>query len=243
MLRVSALHVHYGSAHVLHGVSLEADAGQIVCLIGRNGAGKSTTLKAIIGLAPATSGEVALEGRRIDALPAHRIARMGVAYVPEDRRPFGSLTVEENVRVAAQASPRAEPGGVGEALAFFPVLAERAGQRAGSLSGGEQQMLVIARALVARPRLILLDEPTEGLAPGLVRAIRDGILQTRAHGLSILLVEQNLSLALAVGDYFYVLSRGRIAFEGSSAELLAREDVIAEHLGVGRVREALKSQE
>ncbi len=243
MLRVSSLHVHYGSAHVLHGVSLEVGAGRIVCLIGRNGAGKSTTLKAIMGLAPATSGEVALGDRRIDALAAHRIARMGVAYVPEDRRPFGSLTVEENIRVAAQASPRAEAGGVGEALAFFPVLAERAGQRAGSLSGGEQQMLVIARALVARPRLILLDEPTEGLAPGLVRAIRDGILQTRTHGLSILLVEQNLSLALEVGDYFYVLSRGRIAFEGSSAELLAREDVIAEHLGVGRVREALKSQE
>ncbi len=243
MLRVSSLHVHYGSAHVLHGVNIEVGAGQIVCLIGRNGAGKSTTLKAIMGLAPATSGEIAFDEQRIDAMAAHRVARMGVAYVPEDRRPFGSLSVEENIRVAAQASPHSDANGVREALAFFPVLEERAGQLAGSLSGGEQQMLVIARALVARPRLILLDEPTEGLAPSLVRSIRDGIMKTRTHGLSILLVEQNLSLALEVGDYFYVLSRGFVAFEGTSAELLAREDVIAEHLGVGRVKEALKSRE
>ncbi len=243
MLRVSSLHVHYGSAHVLHGVNIEVGAGQIVCLIGRNGAGKSTTLKAIMGLAPATSGEIAFEEQRIDAMAAHRVARMGVAYVPEDRRPFGSLSVEENIRVAAQASPYSDANGVREALAFFPVLEERAGQLAGSLSGGEQQMLVIARALVARPRLILLDEPTEGLAPSLVRSIRDGIMKTRTHGLSILLVEQNLSLALEVGDYFYVLSRGFVAFEGTSAELLAREDVIAEHLGVGRVKEALKPRE
>ncbi len=243
MLRVSSLHVHYGSAHVLHGVNIEVGAGQIVCLIGRNGAGKSTTLKAIMGLTPATSGEITFEEQRIDAMAAHRVARMGVAYVPEDRRPFGSLSVEENIRVAAQASPHSDANGVREALAFFPVLEERAGQLAGSLSGGEQQMLVIARALVARPRLILLDEPTEGLAPSLVRSIRDGIMKTRTHGLSILLVEQNLSLALEVGDYFYVLSRGFVAFEGTSAELLAREDVIAEHLGVGRVKEALKSRE
>lgn len=243
MLKVSSLHVHYGSAHVLHGVDLEVGAGKIVCLIGRNGAGKSTTLKSIMGLVPATSGEILFEEQRIDAMAAHQVARMGVAYVPEDRRPFGSLSVEENIRVAAQASPNSDANGVSEALAFFPVLEERARQLAGSLSGGEQQMLVIARALVARPRLILLDEPTEGLAPSLVRSIRDGILKTRTHGLSILLVEQNLSLALEVGDYFYVLSRGFVAFEGTSEELLAREDVIAEHLGVGRVKEALRARE
>ena len=242
MLKVSSLHVHYGTAHVLHGVDLEVDTGRIVCLIGRNGAGKSTTLKTIMGLVPATSGEIVFEEQRIDAMAAHQVARMGVAYVPEDRRPFGSLSVEENIRVAAQASPRSDANGVSEALAFFPVLEERARQLAGSLSGGEQQMLVIARALVARPRLVLLDEPTEGLAPSLVRSIRDGIMKTRTHGLSILLVEQNLSLALEVGDYFYVLSRGFVAFEGTSEELLAREDVIAEHLGVGRVKEALRSR-
>ena len=243
MLKVSSLHVHYGSAHVLHGVDLEVGAGRIVCLIGRNGAGKSTTLKSIMGLVPATSGEILFEDQRIEAMAAHQVARMGVAYVPEDRRPFGSLSVEENIRVAAQASPNSDANGVSEALAFFPVLEERARQLAGSLSGGEQQMLVIARALVARPRLILLDEPTEGLAPSLVRSIRDGIMKTRTHGLSILLVEQNLSLALEVGDYFYVLSRGFVAFEGTSEELLAREDVIAEHLGVGRVKEALRARE
>lgn len=243
MLKVSSLHVHYGSAHVLHGVDIEVGAGKIVCLIGRNGAGKSTTLKSIMGLVPATSGEILFEEQRIEAMAAHQVARMGVAYVPEDRRPFGSLSVEENIRVAAQASPNSDANGVSEALAFFPVLEERARQLAGSLSGGEQQMLVIARALVARPRLILLDEPTEGLAPSLVRSIRDGIMKTRTHGLSILLVEQNLSLALEVGDYFYVLSRGFVAFEGTSEELLAREDVIAEHLGVGRVKEALRARE
>ena len=242
MLKVSSLHVHYGTAHVLHGVDLEVDTGKIVCLIGRNGAGKSTTLKTIMGLVPATSGEILFEEQRIEAMAAHQVARMGVAYVPEDRRQFGSLSVEENIRVAAQASPRSDANGVSEALAFFPVLEERARQLAGSLSGGEQQMLVIARALVARPRLVLLDEPTEGLAPSLVRSIRDGIMKTRTHGLSILLVEQNLSLALEVGDYFYVLSRGFVAFEGTSEELLAREDVIAEHLGVGRVKEALRSR-
>lgn len=242
MLKVSSLHVHYGTAHVLHGVDLEVGTGKIVCLIGRNGAGKSTTLKTIMGLVPATSGEILFEEQRIEAMAAHQVARMGVAYVPEDRRPFGSLSVEENIRVAAQASPRSDANGVSEALAFFPVLEERARQLAGSLSGGEQQMLVIARALVARPRLVLLDEPTEGLAPSLVRSIRDGIMKTRTHGLSILLVEQNLSLALEVGDYFYVLSRGFVAFEGTSEELLAREDVIAEHLGVGRVKEALRSR-
>ena len=242
MLKVSSLHVHYGTAHVLHGVDLEVDTGKIVCLIGRNGAGKSTTLKTIMGLVPATSGEILFEEQRIEAMAAHQVARMGVAYVPEDRRPFGSLSVEENIRVAAQASPRSDANGVSEALAFFPVLEERARQLAGSLSGGEQQMLVIARALVARPRLVLLDEPTEGLAPSLVRSIRDGIMKTRTHGLSILLVEQNLSLALEVGDYFYVLSRGFVAFEGTSEELLAREDVIPEHLGVGRVKEALRSR-
>ena len=242
MLKVSSLHVHYGTAHILHGVDLEVDTGKIVCLIGRNGAGKSTTLKTIMGLVPATSGEILFEEQRIEAMAAHQVARMGVAYVPEDRRPFGSLSVEENIRVAAQASPRSDANGVSEALAFFPVLEERARQLAGSLSGGEQQMLVIARALVARPRLVLLDEPTEGLAPSLVRSIRDGIMKTRTHGLSILLVEQNLSLALEVGDYFYVLSRGFVAFEGTSEELLAREDVIAEHLGVGRVKEALRSR-
>jgi len=242
MLRVDSLHVHYGTAHVLHGVSLGVETGQIACLIGRNGAGKSTTLKAIIGLVRATSGEISFEERPIVPLPAHEIARLGVAYVPEDRRVFGSLTVEENIRVSAQATPRSGALGVRDALKFFPDLELRSNQLAGSLSGGQQQMLVIARALASRPKLMLLDEPTEGLAPSLVRAIRDGILEARDRGVSILLVEQNLSLALEVGDYFFVLSRGLVVFQGRREELLAREDVIAEHLGVGRVKEAVRWQ-
>lgn len=238
MLRVESVHVHYGSAQALHGVTLEVGPGQIVCLIGRNGAGKTTTLKAIMGLARVTSGKIVFQGERIDRKPPHRIARLGVAYVPEDRRMFGSLTVEENVRVAAQATNRPGSRNVREALEVFPDLPPKARQVAASLSGGQQQMLAIARALVTAPRLMLLDEPTEGLSPRLVQSIRSGILEARARGVSILLVEQNLNLALAVGDVFFVLSRGSIAFWGSGSELLGRPDVIAEHLGVGRVKEA-----
>jgi len=240
MLRVRSVQVHYGSAQALHGVTLEVDRGQIVCLIGRNGAGKTTTLKAIMGLARVTSGEIVFQGERIDGKPAHRVARLGVAYVPEDRRMFGSLTVEENVRVAAQAVNRPGAGDVREALGVFPDLLPKARQVAASLSGGQQQMLAMARALVTAPRLMLLDEPTEGLSPSLVQSIRLGIMEARSRGVSILLVEQNLNLALAVGDAFFVLSRGSVAFSGTRAELLERPDVIAEHLGVGRVKEAAR---
>ena len=235
MLAVESLHVHYGSAHVLHGVTLGVERGQIACLLGRNGAGKSTTLKAIIGLVPPSAGSVRFENRRIDGAPPHRIAALGIAWVPEDRRVFGSLSVEENVRVAAQATRRSSTHRVREALQFFPDLVPRTRQVASSLSGGQQQMLAIARALVSQPELILLDEPTEGLAPGLVSAIRAGILEARARGISVLLVEQNLQLALAVGDVFYVLSRGVVAYRGAREALLAQPDVIREHLGVGDV--------
>ncbi len=240
MLQVESVHVHYGSAQALHGVTLEVGSGQIVCLIGRNGAGKTTTLKAIMGLARVTSGKVVFQGTRIEGKPAHRIARLGVAYVPEDRRIFGSLTVEENVRVAAQAIYRPGPEDVRKALEVFPDLLPKARQVAASLSGGQQQMLAIARALVTAPRLMLLDEPTEGLSPSLVQSIRSGILEARSRGVSVLLVEQNLNLALAVGDAIFVLSRGGVAFWGTSSELLARPDVITEHLGVGRAKETAR---
>ena len=242
MLRVVAVHVHYESAHILHGVTLDVQPGQIACLIGRNGAGKSTTLKSIIGLVGISAGEIVFEGHRIGGKPPHHIARLGVAYVPENRRMFGSLTVEENIRVAAQTTPRSSVNRVREALEFFPDLLPRSRQLAASLSGGQQQMLAIARALVTQPRLMLLDEPTEGLAPSLVRSIRTGILEARARGVSILLVEQNLDLALAVGDYFFVLSRGTVVCQGTRTELLVQPDVIAEHLGVGRVKEGARVQ-
>ncbi len=238
MLALDGVHVHYGTAHVLHGVALGVERGQIACLVGRNGAGKSTTLKAIMGLLRPSAGSIVFEGRRIDGQSPHRIAALGIAWVPEDRRVFGSLSVEENIRVAAQATGRADGQDVRAALETFADLVPRARQIASSLSGGQQQMLAVARALASRPALILLDEPTEGLAPSLVNAIRAGILAARARGIAILLVEQNLQLALGVGDVFYVLARGTMAFRGSRSELLGRPDVIAEHLGVGQLKTA-----
>lgn len=242
MLRVSTAHVHYGSAHVLHGVTLSVEPKQIVCMVGRNGAGKSTTLKAIMGLVPLSAGEIWLDGKRIDGRPAHDIARLGLAYVPEDRGIFGSLSVEENVRVAVQTVSRATGGSVESGIACFPDLLSRKAQRASSLSGGQQQMLAVARALAVEPRLMMLDEPTKGLAPGLVQTIRDAIVEGRSRGLSILLVEQNLELALSIGNYFFILSGGTVAYQGSREDLLSRSDVIAEHLGVGRVKEVTKWQ-
>jgi branched-chain amino acid transport system ATP-binding protein len=189
MLTLDGVHVHYGPAHVLHGVALGVERGQIACLVGRNGAGKSTTLKAIMGLLRPSAGSIVFEGRQIDGQSPHRIAALGIAWVPEDRRVFGSLSVEENIRVAAQATGRADGQDACAALETFADLVPRAHQIASSLSGGQQQMLAVARALASRPVLILLDEPTEGLAPSLVNAIRAGILAACARGIAILLVE------------------------------------------------------
>jgi branched-chain amino acid transport system ATP-binding protein len=234
VLTLEGVHAHYGSAHVLHGVSLSVGAGEIACLIGRNGVGKSTTLKAIMGVVRPSGGAITFRGGRIDGRPPHAIAALGLAWVPEDRRVFPSLSVEENIRVAGQATPRSSPALVAEALAFFPDLVARAGQRAGSLSGGQQQMLAMARAIASRPDLILLDEPTEGLSPLIVETIRRGILETRARGAAILLVEQNLGLALSVADVFFVLSRGAVVYRGTREELVAAPEVVREHLGVAK---------
>lgn len=186
MLVVNDIHVHYGSAHVLHGVGLDVQAGQIVCLVGRNGAGKSTMLKAIMGIVSLSGGSIFFRGDRIDGRAPHAIATRGLAWVPEDRRVFGSLSVEENIRVAAQAMYRGNSGRrVKEALEFFPDLLSRARSLAKNLSGGQQQMLAISRALASRPELLMLDEPTEGLAPSMVKAIRDGILASRERGVSV----------------------------------------------------------
>ena len=236
MLAVEGLQAHYGSAHVLHGVTLEVKAGEIACLIGRNGVGKSTTLKSIMGVVRPTGGTVTFKDERIDGRPPHWIAERGLAWVPEDRRVFPSLTVEENVRVAGQATSRYSRESFDQAMSLFPDLAERRKQRAGSLSGGQQQMLAMARAVASRPDLILLDEPTEGLSPLMVRTIRAGILESRARGASILLVEQNLPLALGVGDVFFVLSRGAVVYRGTREELRAAPEVINEFLGVGKAR-------
>lgn len=237
MLSVQALEACYGSAQVLRGITLDVGVGQIVCLIGRNGAGKTTTLKTIMGLARAFSGKIEFLGQRIDGKSAYQIARLGIGYVPEDRRVFGSLTVEENIRVAAQVANLSASRTIGEALELFPDLIQKSKQVSSSLSGGQQQMLAIARAVATKPRLLLLDEPTEGLAPNLVQSIRSGILEGRKRGMSILLVEQNLSLALAVGDVLNVLSRGAVAFRGTTSDLLKNSSIITDHLGVGRVKQ------
>lgn len=234
MLVLSSVDVHYGTAHVLHGVSLKIEQGQTVCLLGRNGAGKSTTLKSVMGIVPPSRGEVTFEGTRLNGLRPHDVARLGIAYVPEDRRVFGSLTVQDNLRAASRAARRVDSSAVDRVFEIFPDLQTHYRQVASSLSGGQQQMLAIARGLVSEPRLLLIDEPTEGLAPALVQAIRESILTATEQGLSVLLVEQNFDLAMNLGDYFFVLSRGVCVFDGTQQELASRDDIVLEHLGVGR---------
>ena len=222
MLELSGVHAAYGPSRVLHGVSLTARAGEVVSLLGRNGAGKSTTLKAIVGLVEVTGGGVHLEGRDITRLATHQISRLGVGWVPEDRRIFSDLTVEENLRVGER------PGGAWHAARIyqlFPKLGELARRRAGSLSGGEQQMLTVARTLMGNPRLVLLDEPSEGLAPVVVRALGEQIAALKREGLTILLSEQNLRFAARLADRAYIIEKGEIKWEGPIARLMADESV------------------
>jgi branched-chain amino acid transport system ATP-binding protein len=222
VLELSGVHAAYGRSRVLHGVSLRARAGEVVSLLGRNGAGKSTTLKAIVGLVEVTGGGVHLEGREITRLATHQISRLGVGWVPEDRRIFSDLTVEENLRVGER------PGGAWHAARIyqlFPKLGELARRRAGSLSGGEQQMLTVARTLMGNPRLVLLDEPSEGLAPVVVRALGEQIAALKREGLTILLSEQNLRFAARLADRAYIIEKGEIKWEGPIARLMGDESV------------------
>jgi branched-chain amino acid transport system ATP-binding protein len=219
MLAVEDLHVFYGASHVLQGVSLTVGAGEVCCLLGRNGAGKSTTLKSIVGFVPPRSGRITLRGVPLAGLPTHRISRLGVGYVPEDRRIFPTLTAAEHLRIAARAGNGAGPFGVEAVYRLFPRLRERAHVPGRALSGGEQQMLAIGRALVGNPSLLLLDEPSEGLGPLVVAEIRHVLGELKGAGLSTLLVEQNLSLARALGDRFVLLSKGRVVFAGRAGDL------------------------
>ena len=206
------LEAGYGRARVLFGVSLEVRAGEVVALLGRNGAGKSTTLKTMMGLVAARAGEVHLDGRRIDHLETHEIARLGVAYVPEERRIFTDLTVAENIEVGRQARrPGAPEWTEGRLHALFPPLARMSQRRAGSLSGGEQQMLCIARSLAGNPRVILLDEPSEGLAPVIVEQVAKAIGGLKEAGAAVLLAEQSRAFSRRVADRSYTLEKGRIA--------------------------------
>ena len=229
LLALDGVHGAYGLSRVLHGVSLEARAGEVVSLLGRNGAGKSTTFKAIMSLVEVTSGAVRFDGRDITRVPTHEISRLGVGYVPEDRRIFGDLTVEENLIVGEKGS-----GGwtAARVYAFFPKLGVMARRRAGSLSGGEQQMLTVARTLMGNPRVLLLDEPSEGLAPVVVRALGEQIAALKREGLTIVLSEQNLKFAGRLADRAYIIERGLIRFGGAMADLLADEALRRAYLTV-----------
>ena len=227
MLQVEGLQSWYGPSHILQGVSLEVRRGEIVCLIGRNGAGKTTTLKSIMGLVDKRRGSVRFEGEEILGMPAHRRFGMGLAYVPEERRIVAGLTVRDNLRLGliASADRRREAEMIDRATAAFPRLKERLDQVAVTMSGGEQQMLAIARAMIASPKLVMLDEPSEGIMPVLVDEMFALFASMRDAGTTILLVEQNVELALGVADRAYVLDGGLVVHAASAAELLADEAV------------------
>jgi len=233
-LALQSIDVFYGESHVLHGVSLALRPGRLLALLGRNGAGKSTCMSAIIGFVPPRSGEILLHGEPIARRAPEDIARLGVGLVPQGRRVFASLSVEENLAVAARAphAASAKSWNVERAYAAFPRLGERRRQLAGLLSGGEQQMLAIARALVSNPRVLLLDEPSEGLAPLIVHEVGETLLALKAEGQSILLVEQNTTLALRVADDVAILNTGRIVYDGSAADLEGKPDVLQQNLGI-----------
>jgi branched-chain amino acid transport system ATP-binding protein len=233
MLLVKDLHAYYGRAHILQGVSLEAHAGEVVALLGRNGAGKSTALKAIMGLVPPAGGEVSFASRRIERLPPYRIARLGLGYVPEERRIFTDLTVMENLEVGRQAARGDAPAWSEQKLfALFPNLAGLRDRPGGRMSGGEQQMLTIARTLMGNPRCVLLDEPSEGLAPIIVDEMAKSIRALKGEGLSVLLCEQNLRFCEAIADRAYIIEKGQIRFGGSMAELTADQSLREQYLSV-----------
>jgi branched-chain amino acid transport system ATP-binding protein len=235
LVDVEDIHTYYGKSHVLHGVSLSVGRGEVVGLLGRNGVGKSTTLKTIMGLVNPSRGRVRFEGNPITGLPAHRVARIGIAYVPEDRRIFRLLTVMENLRTGLDrrgVSEARKQELLGKVFTFFPRLAERRNQPGGTLSGGEQQMLAIARAMMLEPKIILLDEPTEGLMPRMVSQIRDIIAVLHREGVAILLVEQNVPLTLEASQRVYIMEKGSVRHHSAASELRVNDAVIHQYLGV-----------
>jgi branched-chain amino acid transport system ATP-binding protein len=236
MIVVKDIHSYYGKSHILHGVSLELKQGELVCLLGRNGVGKSTTLKSIMGIVRPTQGSIRFDGKELVGSQPYQIARLGVGYVPEDRRIFKSLTVHENLLMGTQ---KAKNSGSAEKVwtidkiyEIFPNLRERRSNKGSHLSGGEQQMLTVARTLMGNPKLILVDEPTEGLAPLIVKDVLEMLAAVRKSGVTVLMVEQNFKAAIKVADRFYIMAKGQMVFEGGMAALLAAEDVRKNYLEV-----------
>jgi len=235
MLSLREVHAHYGKSHVLHGVTIDVGPREVVGLLGRNGVGKSTTLKTIMGLVRASDGSVTFEGRDLIGVATYRLPALGISYVPEDRRVFRLLTVLENLRTGldrAGMTPERRQALLAKVYDYFPVLRERRHQAGGTLSGGEQQMLAIARAMVLEPKIILLDEPTEGLMPRMVNQIRQIIEILNKEGVAILLVEQNVPLTLAVSDRVYIMEKGAVRHQATAAALRADDAVIHQYLGV-----------
>jgi branched-chain amino acid transport system ATP-binding protein len=235
MLSLDAVHTFYAKSHILHGVSLEVRPGEVVGLLGRNGVGKSTTLKTIMGLVRPSQGRIVFEDRDIAGLAPYRLARMGIGYVPEDRRIFKLLSVLENLRTGLdrpEVSAERREALLQKVYTSFPILRERRNQAGGTLSGGEQQMLAIARAMMLEPRIILLDEPTEGLMPRMVSQIREIIEVLHKEGVAILLVEQNVPMTLAVSDRVYIMEKGVVRHQAPAADLRRNAAVIHQYLGV-----------
>lgn len=234
MLEVRNLHVHYGGIHALHGVSLRVPDGQIVALLGANGAGKSTTLRTIMGLVKPSEGDITLDGQSLIGLRPFEVVRRGIAMVPEGRKVFVNLTVAENLRLGAYARQDAQEveRDLHDINALFPRLAERQSQRAGTLSGGEQQMLALGRALMSKPRVLMIDEPSLGLAPVLTEGVFRKLQELNRGGQTILLIEQNARAGLSIADYAYILETGGVVLEGPAQELAQMDDVRQSYLGV-----------
>lgn len=236
MLSVAGIHSFYGKSHILHGVSLELKQGELVCLLGRNGVGKSTTLKSIMGIVRPAQGSIRFDDQELLGRQPYQIARLGVGYVPEDRRIFRSLTVHENLLMGIQKTTNSDASKgtwtIDKVYGIFPNLRERRSNKGSHLSGGEQQMLTVARTLMGNPRLILVDEPTEGLAPLIVKDVLEMLATVRKSGVTVLMVEQNFKAAIKVADRFYIMAKGQMVFEGDRAALLAAEDVRRNYLEV-----------
>ncbi len=233
MLELKEVHTYYGPSHVLHGINLSLKKGEVVSVMGRNGAGKTTLMRTIMALTPARSGQVHFDGSEITHLRPHQIFARGIKLVPQGRRVFAKLTVEENLRLALVGAKASEPAlELKKAYARFSILEERKNQKVRGLSGGERQMLAIARGLLGHTGLLLMDEPSEGLAPLVIRELRDSILKIKGEGVTVLLAEQNTKMALSTGDRHYILEKGEIRFEGTTESISKNGEVMMQYLGV-----------